>query len=142
MSKAEAYFQEQFLLDLQQVGDQVLQRYRPLVEQYRATIIPFETSRLREHQSLIFENSTLETNKMELLNRVEQLKAENERLEYSLEKQLLKINELERHQEDLERLNLDHQSEIASLHLANSDLTAILERRDGELAQVEKVVFL
>lgn len=29
---------------------------------------------------------------MELLNKIEKLKAENERLEYSLEKQLLKIN--------------------------------------------------
>jgi hypothetical protein len=29
---------------------------------------------------------------MELLNRVEQLRAENERLEYSLEKQRTKIN--------------------------------------------------
>lgn len=92
MSKAEAYFQEQFLLDVQQVGEEVMQRYLPIIMQYRATVIPFESSRLKEHQSLIFENSTLESNKMELLNRVEQLKAENERLEYSLEKQLLKIN--------------------------------------------------
>jgi hypothetical protein len=76
---------------------------------------------------------------MELLNRVEQLKAENERLEYSLEKQLLKINDLERHTEDVEKLNLDHQSEIASLRLINSDITAVLQRRDGELSQVEKV---
>ena len=69
-----------------------MQRYLPLVTQYRTTIIPFESSRLNDHQSLIFQNSTLESNKMELLNRLEQLKAENERLEYSLEKQLLKIN--------------------------------------------------
>jgi predicted nuclease with TOPRIM domain len=103
-----------------------LQRYQPLIAQYRATVIPFESSRLREHQSLIFENSALESNKMELLNRVEQLKAENERLEYSLEKQLQKINDLERLTEDLERLNLDHQSEIASLRLANGDLNALL----------------
>jgi hypothetical protein len=41
MSKAEAYFQEQFLLDVQQVGEEVMQRYLPLVAQYRATIIPF-----------------------------------------------------------------------------------------------------
>jgi hypothetical protein len=54
MSKAEAYFQDQFLLDIQQVGEEVMQRYLPIITQYRATIIPFESSRLKEHQSLIF----------------------------------------------------------------------------------------
>jgi hypothetical protein len=54
MSKAETYFHEQFLSDIKQVGANVYERYAPLVEQYKTIIIPFESKRLREHQSLIF----------------------------------------------------------------------------------------
>jgi hypothetical protein len=39
----------------------------------------------------------------------------------------------------MERLNLDHQSEIASLRLSNTDLASVLKLREEELVQVEKV---
>jgi predicted RNase H-like nuclease (RuvC/YqgF family) len=70
---------------------------------------------------LVFENSSLERDKMELLRRIEQLKSENERFEYSLEKQHEKINELERKKEDLEKMNFDHISTIESLRISNQD---------------------
>lgn len=41
MSKAETYFKEQFLIDIKQVGEDVYNRYSPIVEKYKTIILPF-----------------------------------------------------------------------------------------------------
>ena len=46
---------------------------------------------MTENQSLIFENSTLEKDKIELLSKIEQLSAENQRHEQLIESQASKI---------------------------------------------------
>ena len=52
-------------------------RYQPVIKAYRDIIIPFERKRVYEHQSIIFENSSLEQNKLELMGKVERSKAES-----------------------------------------------------------------
>ncbi len=61
------------------LGAEVYKKYQPTIDNYKKHIIPFERKRMSENQSLLFENSTLEKNKMELLSRVEQLSSENQR---------------------------------------------------------------
>jgi hypothetical protein len=56
---AEAYFANEFEKDLLAVGADVLEKYKPVLKAYKDIIIPFERSRVNEHQSIIFENSSL-----------------------------------------------------------------------------------
>lgn len=92
--KIDSDWSQQLLEEMQQVGASLHEKYSPIVSRYAAVVVPFETRRLGADQALLFENTSLERDKMELLRRLEQLKTENERFEYSLEKQLQKINDL------------------------------------------------
>lgn len=75
------------------MGAELFQKYSPLIKAYREVIIPFEKSRVNEHQSIIFENSSLEQNKLELMRKVEQERADAEKLEIAMNMQRTKISE-------------------------------------------------
>jgi hypothetical protein len=67
---------------------------------------------MTENQSLIFENSTLEKTKMELLSKIEQFSAENLRHEALIEKQAEKIFDLSRSVEELDKIKKDQEEKI------------------------------
>ena len=87
-------------------------RYKPVIKAYRDIIIPFERKRVYEHQSIIFENSSLEQNKIELMGKIERTRADSEKLESALEMQRKKLLDYERRIEDQEQTINDNISII------------------------------
>ena len=92
MEQAQKYFASELLSDFKKVGEDLVNKYAPIVQHYQRIVIPFETQRLSQHQSLVFENSSLEKDKMDLLGKIEQLKTENDRMQRALETQPLRIH--------------------------------------------------
>jgi chromosome condensin MukBEF ATPase and DNA-binding subunit MukB len=139
-SAAEAYFRDEFEEELGQLGGDLLAKYQPVLKAYREIIIPFERKRVNEHQSIIFENSSLEQNKLELMEKLERYKAECEKLEHALELQRSKISQYERQLEDMESINNDNLSVIESLRIRNDDYKAALDHKNASISQLEKVL--
>ena len=87
-SEFDKHFEEAFSC----VGKNLYDKYKNSIDTYRNHIIPFETKRMKENQSISFKNTSLERDKFELLSKIEQLTSENQRHEYVLEKQQIKIS--------------------------------------------------
>lgn len=138
--EAEQYFATQFQQELLELGNDLFSKYAPIVNNYNKVIIPFEKARMQQHQAIVFENSSLEQNKMELLSKIEQLKSEKEKTDFALQQQQEKVITLALKVDELENLNLDNTSVIESLRLRNDDYKEAINHKNGVIAQLEKVL--
>ena len=94
---------------------------------------------MKENQNLSFKNTSLERDKMELLRKIEQLSSENQRNEYVMEKQVSKINDLERKIVELENINSDNLSMIEALKITHEELQESNNEKDNIIKQIEEV---
>lgn len=45
-AKAQEYFENQFIRDIESVGEDIFKKYAPVIQQYNTIVIPFERKRL------------------------------------------------------------------------------------------------
>jgi len=52
--EAEQYFATLFQQELAELGNDLFNKYAPIVNNYNKVIIPFEKARMQQHQTIVF----------------------------------------------------------------------------------------